>query len=35
MIPNRHRYSSLFRKFNREIVFMNNLRDKLEYRAQK
>jgi uncharacterized LabA/DUF88 family protein len=31
MIPNMERYSSLFRKFMHEIVFMNNLKDKLEY----
>lgn len=35
MIPNRGRYSSLFRKFMHEIVFMNNLKEKLEYRIQK
>jgi len=35
MIPNMGRYSSLFRKFMHEIVFMNNLKDKLEYKMQK
>jgi uncharacterized LabA/DUF88 family protein len=29
MIPNQQKYSSLLRKFAPEIVFMNNLRDKL------
>ena len=32
MIPNRNRYSSLLRKFSKEMVFMNDLRGKLEYR---
>jgi uncharacterized LabA/DUF88 family protein len=38
MIPDKDKYSSLFRKMMRRIVFMNNLRGKLEYhrkRAQK
>ena len=30
MVPNRNKYSSLFRKFMPDIVFMNNLRGKLE-----
>jgi len=30
MVPNRFKYSSLLRKFMPKIVFMNNLRDKLE-----
>lgn len=30
MIPDRRRYSSLLRKFRKNIVFMNNLRNKLE-----
>lgn len=34
MIPNRNRYSSLLRKFSQEIVFMNDLRGKLEYKRQ-
>ena len=34
MIPNRNRYSSLLRKFTQEIVFMNDLRGKLEYKKQ-
>ena len=32
MIPNRNRYSSLFRKLMSDIVFMNELRGKLEHR---
>jgi len=38
MIPDKDKYSSLFRKMMRRILFMNNLRGKLEYhrkRAQK
>ena len=31
MIPNKDKYSSLFRKMMRRIVFMNNLKGKLEY----
>jgi uncharacterized LabA/DUF88 family protein len=31
MIPDQGQYSSLLRKFNAEIIFMNNLRAKLEY----
>jgi len=31
MIPNMNSFSSLFRKLRPYIVFMNNLRDKLEY----
>lgn len=34
MIPNRNRYSSLLRKFSQDIVFMNDLRGKLEYKKQ-
>ena len=34
MIPNRKRYSSLFRKFSHDMVFMNDLRGKLEYKRQ-
>jgi len=34
MIPNQFKYSSLLRKFNSEIVFMNNLKGKLEHRKQ-
>ena len=34
MIPNQYKYSSLFRKFSSDIVFMNNLRGKLEHRKQ-
>ena len=30
----RNRYSSLLRKFSQEIVFMNDLRGKLEYKRQ-
>ena len=32
MIPNERKFSSLFRKLTQYIVFMNNLKDKLEYR---
>jgi uncharacterized LabA/DUF88 family protein len=31
MIPNQYKYSSLLRKFNGDIVFMNNLKGKLEF----
>ena len=31
MIPNKYKFSSLFRKLMSYIVFMNNLRKKLEY----
>jgi len=31
MIPNRHKYSSLFRKMMPHIVFMNNLKRKLAF----
>ena len=31
MIPNRNKFSSLFRKMMPNIVFMNNLRGKLEH----
>jgi plasmid stabilization system protein ParE len=34
MIPNRNRYSSLFRKFSQDMVFMNDLRGKMEYKRQ-
>jgi len=34
MIPNKNRYSSLLRKFSKEMVFMNDLRGKLEYKRQ-
>lgn len=32
IIPNRYKYSSLLRKFMLNIVFMNNLQRKLEYK---
>ncbi len=32
MVPNKYKYSSLFRKLNPDIVFMNNLRNKLAYK---
>lgn len=35
MIPNRHKFSSLFRKLMRYIVFMNGLRGKLKYKKGK
>jgi len=31
MIPNQHKFSSLLRKLRQFIIFMNNLRDRLEY----
>lgn len=31
MVPNQRKFSSLFRKLRRFIIFMNNLRDRLEY----
>ena len=31
MVPDKNKYSSLLRKFMPEIVFMNDLRNKLEY----
>ncbi|MDR4509183.1 MAG: NYN domain-containing protein [Candidatus Brocadiaceae bacterium] len=34
MIPNRNRYSSLLRGFSNYIVFMNDLRGKVEYKGQ-
>jgi uncharacterized LabA/DUF88 family protein len=34
MIPNRHKFSSLYRKMMKYIVFMNDLRGKLHYRKQ-
>ena len=34
MIPNQYKYSSLLRNFNTDIVFMNNLREKLEHRRR-
>lgn len=32
MIPNEKKFSSLYRKVMSHIVFMNNLKEKLEYR---
>lgn len=34
MIPNKYKFSSLFRKFAPHIVFMNNLKHKLEYKKR-
>ena len=34
MIPNRYKYSSLLKKFAEKIVFMNNLKEKLEYKKR-
>lgn len=34
MIPNRYKYSSLLKKFSDKIVFMNNLKEKLEHRKR-
>lgn len=35
MIPDKSKYSSLFRKRMQHIVFMNNLKGKLEYKGKK
>lgn len=32
LIPDRSQYSSLLRQFSQDIIFMNNLRGKLEYK---
>lgn len=32
MIPDRNQYSSLLRTFSQDIVFINNLQEKLEYK---
>jgi len=34
MIPNRYKYSYLLKKFSDKIVFMNNLKEKLEYKKR-
>lgn len=34
MVPDESKYSSLLRKFSSDIVFMNNLKGKLEYRKK-
>ncbi len=34
MIPNKYKYSSLLKKFAKKIVFMNNLKEKLEYKKR-
>jgi len=34
MIPNKYKYSSLLKKFAEKIVFMNNLKEKLEYKKR-
>ena len=34
MIPNKHKFSSLYRKMMDNIVFMNNLKNKLAYRRR-
>jgi uncharacterized LabA/DUF88 family protein len=34
MIPNKHKYSSLFSKLMEYVVFMNDLRGKLEYQKR-
>jgi uncharacterized LabA/DUF88 family protein len=34
MVPDESKYSSLLRKFSSDIVFMNNLKGKLEYRKR-
>jgi hypothetical protein len=35
MVPDRYHYSSLLRRFMSNIVFMNNLREKLNYNKRK
>jgi uncharacterized LabA/DUF88 family protein len=35
MIPNRYKFSSLYRKIMSYVVFMNNLRGKLQYRKRR
>ncbi|MCD6134687.1 MAG: NYN domain-containing protein [Candidatus Omnitrophica bacterium] len=32
IVPNRHKFSSLLRKFTKDMTFMNDLRGKLEYK---
>lgn len=34
IIPNRYKFSSLFRKFASDIAFMNDLKNKLEYKQK-
>ncbi len=34
MIPDRRKYSSLYRKLMKHVVFMNNLRGKLEFKGR-
>ncbi len=34
IIPNRHKYSALLRKFASKITFMNGLKDKLQYKKE-
>ena len=34
MIPNKYKYSSLLKKFANKIIFMNNLKEKLEYKKR-
>jgi len=34
IIPNRHDFSSLLRKFASHMLFMNGLKDKLEYKRR-
>jgi uncharacterized LabA/DUF88 family protein len=34
IVPNRHKFSSLLRKFVPDMVFMNDLKGKLEYRGK-
>lgn len=34
IIPNRYKYSSLLRKFMKRILFMNNLRGKIEHKRK-
>jgi len=34
IIPNRYKYSSLLRAFSKKTIFMNSLRNKLEYKKR-
>ncbi len=35
LVPNRYRYSSLLRTFNNDIVFISDLKEKLEYKVSR
>ena len=34
IIPNRNKYSSLLRKFGADIVYMNDLKHRLQYKKE-